>query len=309
MIEHSHHTPAANRCDHPAVVLRQRRGFTLIELLVVIAIIAILISLLLPAVQQAREAARRTECRNNLAQIGVALHSYQLSFEMLPPASINPTGPIINRPEGYHMSWIAQILPMMGQANVFRHTDFDSAAYSEANAPVRRQRIRSLICPSAPNFPIQHPDLGTLQSSNYAACHSGDTVPIAEDNNGVMFLNRGVNYRDILDGESNTIMVGEQITMNSPATPDYGWLSGTSSTICNSGVIVSYTSIVAGGAGSAPVEVPSEATPTAGFSSNHTGGFHVLMADGSAQFISENIDPQTLSWLGNRADLEMMEQW
>ncbi len=288
---------------------RQHCGFTLIELLVVIAIIAILISLLLPAVQQAREAARRTECRNNLAQIGVALHSYQMSFEMLPPASINPTGPIINRPEGYHMSWIAQILPMLGQANVFRHTDFSSGVYSAANAPVRRQRIRTLICPSAPNYPIQHPDLGTLQSSNYAACHGGDVVPIAEDNNGVMFLNRGVNYRDILDGESNTIMVGEQIIMNSPATPDYGWMSGTSSTICNTGVIANFNTLVASGATSLPVELPTEATPTAGFSSHHTGGLTVLLADGSARFLSENIDPKTYSWLGNRADLELLESW
>lgn len=309
MTHHPCHTSTSNRSAQRAAVPWLRRGFTLIELLVVIAIIAILISLLLPAVQQAREAARRTECRNNLAQIGVALHSYQLSFEMLPPASINPTGPIINRPDGFHMSWIAQILPMLGQANVFRHTDFASGAYSAANAPVRRQRIRTLICPSAPNLPIQHPDLGTLQSSNYAACHGGDVVPIDEDNNGVMFLNRGVNYREILDGESNTIMVGEQIMMNSPATPDYGWMSGTSSTICNSGVIASYTSIVAGGAGSAPVEVPTEATATAGFSSNHAGGFLVLLADGSARFVSENIDPKTYSWLGNRADLELLESW
>jgi len=308
MTQYSQYATVPTRSDGHSFARRHRRGFTLIELLVVIAIIAILISLLLPAVQQAREAARRTECRNNLAQIGVALHSYQLSFEMLPPASINPTGPIVNRPEGYHMSWIAQILPMLGQANVFRHTDFDGGAYSASNAPVRRQRIRTLICPSAPNFPIQHPDLGTIQSSNYAACHSGDVVPIAEDNNGVMFLNRGVNYREIFDGESNTIMVGEQVTMNSPATPDFGWISGTSSTICNSGVIMG-SAVIPGVVNTQPVEVPTEATPTAGFSSHHTGMFLVLLADGSVRYISENIDPQTFSWLGNRADLELLESW
>ena len=95
------------------------RGFTLIELLVVIAIIAILIALLLPAVQQAREAARRTQCKNNLMQLGIAFHNYDMAFEMLPPGCVNSTGPIHNIPEGYHMSWTVQILPMMEQQGLF----------------------------------------------------------------------------------------------------------------------------------------------------------------------------------------------
>src|ERR1700754_2067028 len=93
------------------------RAFTLIELLVVIAIIAILIALLLPAVQQAREAARRTQCKNNLMQLGIALHNYQMAFEPPPPGVVNSTGPVLNSPSGYHMGWIAQILPYIEQRN------------------------------------------------------------------------------------------------------------------------------------------------------------------------------------------------
>jgi prepilin-type N-terminal cleavage/methylation domain-containing protein len=94
----------------------QRPGFTLIELLVVIAIIAILIALLLPAVQQAREAARRCQCRNNVAQLGLALHNYELSYSGFPPGTVNPTGPIENKAEGYHVGWAVQLLPYLDQA-------------------------------------------------------------------------------------------------------------------------------------------------------------------------------------------------
>ena len=133
---------------------RQHAGFTLLELLLVISIIAILISLLLPAIQQAREQARLTQCNNNMRQIGLALHNYQHQHGMLPSGCVNGFGPVpegspddftadmdsYDQPEadtdvasdvepvitdfGYRMSWIAQILPHLGQENLYRRIDF-----------------------------------------------------------------------------------------------------------------------------------------------------------------------------------------
>src|SRR6476646_404760 len=90
---------------------REPRGFTLIELLVVIAIISVLIALLLPAVQSAREAARRSQCVNNLMQLGIALQSYESAHEVLPPGVVNETGPVLDQPKGYGFGWMVQILP------------------------------------------------------------------------------------------------------------------------------------------------------------------------------------------------------
>ena len=88
----------------PAVV--RSRGFTLIELLVVIAIISVLVALLLPAVQAAREAARRAQCLNNLMQLAIALQNYEASYEVFPPGVVNDTGPVLDQPKGYHFGWL-----------------------------------------------------------------------------------------------------------------------------------------------------------------------------------------------------------
>ncbi len=102
-------------------MIRRRGGFTMIELATVVAIIAVLIALLLPAVQSAREQARRTQCINNLIQIGVALWNYESTHEVLPPGVVNPTGPVDDRATGYHFGWITQILPYLEQRNLDHH--------------------------------------------------------------------------------------------------------------------------------------------------------------------------------------------
>lgn len=289
-------------------VLSRQRGFTLIELLVVIAIIAILIALLLPAVQQAREAARRTQCKNNLLQLGLALHNYEMAFQMLPPGSVNPTGPISNVQQGYHMSWIVQVLPMMEQANLAQMINASTSAYDAANQMYRATRITSLQCPSDDIRMISGPLGIDAAASNYAACFSGSDVPIDVDNDGCMFLNSSVAYRQIRDGASNTILAGEKRIVE--GTFDAGWMSGTRSTLRNTGVPIN------GGWDIEPRQsigpfvpnVPNDLL-TSGFSSVHAGGAQFVLADGSVRFLSENISAEILSRLGSRADRQIIGEF
>ncbi|MDG1895041.1 MAG: DUF1559 domain-containing protein [Fuerstiella sp.] len=289
--------------------IRMSSGFTLIELLVVIAIIAILIALLLPAVQQAREAARRTQCKNNLMQISMALHNYDMSFEMLPPGSVNPEGPIDNVAEGYHMSWIVQQLPLLEQNSLFSSISMAEGAYGGSNSAVRQVQMSVYSCASDYNFRYTDNLLGNVISSSYAGCFGGDDVPIDAANNGVMFLNSSMQFREIRDGASNTIMIGEKL--NPRETIDLGWMSGTSATLRNTGVpinrgwdVVNYFSR-SDGAPKTPATPPND-TATGGFSSQHAGGANFALGDGSVRFISEFVNPELYSNLGNREDMQLI---
>jgi prepilin-type N-terminal cleavage/methylation domain-containing protein len=314
----------------------RRSAFTLIELLVVIAIIAILIALLLPAVQQAREAARRTQCRNNLMQIGIALHNYEMAFETLPPGVSNPAGPVLNKPDGYHMSWITQILPYLEQRNAFNKIDFTESVYAAANQPVRKHVIPGLNCPSSPmSHAATAPD-GTMFALNaYAGIHNDVEAPIDVNQNGVLFLNSSVRYDQVTDGSSSTIYVSEY--RNDPQQPlniTLGWMSGTRGTLRN--VVVAMKAPAnaappqtedAGGDGetesiwygrhddkavTVPID-PETQLPAAeyvgGLSSFHVGGWHSLMGDGSVRFISQNIGLRVLRNLANRRDGELVGEF
>jgi prepilin-type N-terminal cleavage/methylation domain-containing protein/prepilin-type processing-associated H-X9-DG protein len=305
-----------NPKPHDVQIMKQlsvarQRGFTLIELLVVIAIIAILIALLLPAVQQAREAARRTQCKNNLAQMTIAMHNYQSSFSVLPPGVVNETGPIINEAVGYHMSWLVQLLSVIDQGPLFKTIDFGEGVYGAANDAVRHSQVPVWHCPSNWNSSA----VVNADFSSYAGVTGGFDVPTDVDNGGLLFLNSSVAYKEIRDGASNTIMIGERRQDDAPGGIDLGWMSGTCATLRNSGVVINikneqgYGAVYGSGADSDENDSPTVDLATGGFSSFHTGGAQFALADGSVRFISENIDKQVFSDLGEREDGHMIGEF
>jgi prepilin-type N-terminal cleavage/methylation domain-containing protein len=224
---------------------RFTNGFTLVELLVVIAIIGVLVALLLPAVQAAREAARRAMCANNLSQISLALHNYEMAHGVYPPGTVNATGPISNSAAatGYHHSWVVQMLPYIEQQNAWNSLDKKASIYAPKNAPVTNSMPRWFGCPS----------VGSQGIPCYAACHHDKEKPIDAKDNGVFFLNSHIRYDDITDGSSHTIFVGEKL----PDAWDLHWLSGTRATLRNTGTTVGWLTYTnglprPGGAGIAP---------------------------------------------------------
>lgn len=279
-----------------------KKAFTLVELLVVMAIIGIMVGMTLPAVQATREAARRTSCINNLSQLGLAAHSYEFHFETLPPGVTNPVGPIRSEPQGKHVSWIVRILPYMEENALFRNFDAEAGAYAPVNAAVRITPIAILQCPSEPD-PFLN-DAGNVALSSYVGCHNDVEAPIDKDNHGLLFLNSKVRYVDIEDGSSKTILLGEA-RVSSKAL---GWVSGTRATLRNTSAIEQQPPINLGPVDGVQDENKKAAASlvVGGFSSNHPGGINAGFADGSTRFISENIEPELLHQLGNRADGQIM---
>jgi len=272
-----------------------RYAFTLVELLVVIAIIGILVGLLLPAVQAAREAARRCACMNNIAQLGLAIHNQEFNAERLPSGVLNPNGPIRNEAIGQHISWCMQILPQMEQSSIYSNFDQAAGAYAAVNAAARRQRIPTLLCPSSPN----NYEKEEIAITNYAGCHHDVEAPIDADNNGVLFLNSRLRFSQILDGSSQTIMLGEMFSRRE----DLGWASGTSASLRNTG---NFETPLRNNSRTSKADEPSGTLVVGGFGSYHTGGAQFAFADGSVHFLSQSIDKGIFSKLGNRADGEML---
>jgi prepilin-type N-terminal cleavage/methylation domain-containing protein len=292
----------------------RHKAFTLVELLVVIAIIGILIALLLPAVQAAREAARRMSCANNMKQIGIGLHMYHDTFKML-PAGWRGFDPSTGEPHWFGLpgwAWSASILPYMEQTAVYNNLiHFDRPIADPINDEVRVARIKVFRCPTdtgektffleggAPSvgvpvtFPIE------IATGNYIGAfgtidfhHVCD--PSSPDfngcqGNGTFFLNRQVRFADILDGLSNTLIVGERSSKLAPST----WV----------GVVTGGQHGVARVTGVASYPPNSEYTPDHyfhNFSSMHPSGTNFLLGDGSVRLIPETIVEKTFHALTTR---------
>lgn len=279
-------------------------GFTLVELLVVIAIISILVALLLPAVNAAREAARRVSCLNNVMQIGLAVHSYEMSHERLPPGVINPSGPIQSVPVGQHIGWIVQILPHMEETAAYNGINQSLGAYDPENARVRSHQLACIICPSEGSMAFRSPEEGA--GVDYAGCHHDVEAPIDADNHGLLFLNSQIRYRDITDGAAKTLLAGDKLSLE---TDPMGWISGTRQTLRNMGSpLASFQPATSGGNNSGP-NTNSQPNPLAvgGFGSFHPGVCNFVFADGSARALMTSTEANVLRQLGHRADGELLD--
>ena len=187
----------------------RRNAFTLIELLVVIAIIALLIALLLPAVQQVRESARRTQCRNQLKQLGLALHNYHDLHLTFPPGVIAADG---NLQDGLH-SGLTLLLPQLDQTTVYEKYDFDVSWRDPSNRAATSTSLSMVRCPSCPGGLPQSGGFN-LPTSDYAFS-KGNRAWLCFDGqvkSGMFDVNSHVRTRDVTDGMSNTFAMGETMS-------------------------------------------------------------------------------------------------
>lgn len=195
-----------------------RRAFTLVEVLVVIAIIGLLFALLLPAIQSAREGARRTQCLNNLKQLGLALHNHESAKKRFPPGSVSkqyPPDP--SHPHTfYRWSALAQLLPYMEQENLRKLLDLSLPLYmpgpgypiSEPNKAGIAQVLPAFLCPSDFGEPVKN----QMGPTNYVVCAgsgAGGGTPFKTD--GIFYVNSTTTYADIIDGMSQTVAISESL--------------------------------------------------------------------------------------------------
>jgi prepilin-type N-terminal cleavage/methylation domain-containing protein len=304
---------------------RQHSGaFTLVELLVVIAIIGVLVGLLLPAVQAAREASRRNTCRANLHQLGVAIHNYEGAKRRLPPGGVWRPGGKVKRG-----SIFVYLLPYLEQASVYqsldlKRADVDNQKFAGTDRSVGSTPLEVLRCPSDEDYELLNPH---RSPHNYAAsrgptdlwdnpaCHCAHAwtglaeAPIddAVDFAGP-FTRMGTEARlaEVTDGASQTIFMGEV----RPACSEHarnGWIASNN----GSGYVSTIIPInfdTCDDSAADPCHRSCTWNTEAGFKSTHVGGAFFLLGDGSVRFVEETIDHLIYQHLGGKSDGYTIDQ-
>jgi prepilin-type N-terminal cleavage/methylation domain-containing protein len=304
---------------------QRRVGFTLVELLVVIAIIGILVALLLPAIQAAREAARRSQCQNNLKQIGLATLNYEGTFSSLPPGGI---GGGVNGNDGFGHSWLVQIMPFVEESSVYNVFDKKSSStgYVGGNAVnatlLRGLQFSFMRCPSTSLPWMARPEIGIMRPC-YAGVAGATDHPTAKvmvsgspqygrlSSGGLLMNFKAIQLREVTDGTSKTLLVVEQSNwcrdktgqeVDCRADNDHGFSMGPAKgdpwkRAFNITALMHRVNDLA--LANIGVERDGPNTP---IQSVHPGGAFIGFADGSVHFLSESTDIQTLYDLANRDD-------
>lgn len=268
--------------------IRCRRGFTLVELLVVIAIIGLLTSLLLPAVQAAREAARRSACTNNLRQIGIGLHNYHQALGCFPPGGIehrsmiNPKTGKLYGTAGRQLAWSLFLLPYVEQEALYRKVDtgkpFDAPENAEAAATI----LPLYICPSATTQRQLRQGRGPC---DYGGIYGERITSPNNPPKGAMLYDRALTVADFTDGTSNTLIVSEDSDFR-----DGQWINGLN--VFDQAYAIN--------------KAPAFEND---IRSKHPGGANGLFTDASVRFLKETMDLSVLAAICTRAGGEVVSEF
>jgi len=297
---------------------RNTKAFTLVELLVVIAIIGVLVALLLPAVQAAREAARRMSCGNNLKQLGLGLHNYHdahLTF----PFGINAPLTLIDTELPNRLSWMPLLLPFIEQGNIHDQLDFKVTGHVY-NATggwdvAISTEIPMLMCPSDPANPKFHQGFhGNYVLSAGSEVFNPSTDRAGTNRNGMFFAQSKIKFRDVTDGTSNTVMGAELIVVPRDSTSTHD-LRGRYFNTDGGSVFFStlYTPNTSINDVTQNCRTDFDRAPCTQVSGNqtdkhfsarsyHAAGAQTVFADGSVHYISDTINGTTWHNLGDRQD-------